>query len=116
MPKRELWRLRGPILTLAVGLVLFTVVGGVSGDSSIVTKLHTCQQQAEGRHDLRRYHPIHQQVLAEVTQRYNQRTQQPRQHHRVQRCICRPHDAPGEARIPSYSGARLWIHHSARQG
>ncbi len=27
MPKRELWRLRGPILTLAVGLVLFTVVG-----------------------------------------------------------------------------------------
>ena len=26
-PKRELWRLRGPILTLAVGLVLFTVVG-----------------------------------------------------------------------------------------
>lgn len=27
MPKRALWRLRGPILTLAVGLVLFTVVG-----------------------------------------------------------------------------------------
>lgn len=27
MPKRELWRFRGPILTLAVGLVLFTVVG-----------------------------------------------------------------------------------------
>ncbi len=27
MPKRELWRLRGPILMLAVGLVLFTVVG-----------------------------------------------------------------------------------------
>ncbi len=27
MPKRELWRLRGPILTLAVGRVLFTVVG-----------------------------------------------------------------------------------------
>lgn len=27
MPKRELWNLRGPILTLAVGLVLFTVVG-----------------------------------------------------------------------------------------
>jgi len=27
MPKRELWRLRWPILTLAVGLVLFTVVG-----------------------------------------------------------------------------------------
>src|SRR5471032_3097289 len=27
MPKRELWRLRGAILTLAVGLVLFTVVG-----------------------------------------------------------------------------------------
>jgi Na+/H+ antiporter len=27
MPKRELWRLRGLILTLAVGLVLFTVVG-----------------------------------------------------------------------------------------
>lgn len=27
MPKRELWRLRTPILTLAVGLVLFTVVG-----------------------------------------------------------------------------------------
>jgi len=27
MPKRELWRLRGPILTLAVGLVLFIVVG-----------------------------------------------------------------------------------------
>ncbi|MCH4901326.1 MULTISPECIES: Na+/H+ antiporter [unclassified Pseudomonas] len=27
MPKRELWRLRGPVLTLAVGLVLFTVVG-----------------------------------------------------------------------------------------
>ncbi|AZE15622.1 Na+/H+ antiporter [Pseudomonas chlororaphis subsp. aureofaciens] len=27
MPKRELWRLRGPTLTLAVGLVLFTVVG-----------------------------------------------------------------------------------------
>ncbi|WP_213937549.1 Na+/H+ antiporter [Pseudomonas sp. dw_612] len=27
MPKRELWRLRGPILTLAVGLVLFTVAG-----------------------------------------------------------------------------------------
>ncbi|MFJ2715150.1 Na+/H+ antiporter [Pseudomonas sp. NPDC087346] len=27
MPKRELWHLRGPILTLAVGLVLFTVVG-----------------------------------------------------------------------------------------
>ncbi|PSS48993.1 Na+/H+ antiporter [Pseudomonas sp. BBP2017] len=26
MPKRDLWRLRGPILTLAVGLVLFTVV------------------------------------------------------------------------------------------
>jgi Na+/H+ antiporter len=26
MPKRELWRYRGPILTLAVGLVLFTVV------------------------------------------------------------------------------------------
>lgn len=25
MPKREFWRLRGPILTLAVGLVLFTV-------------------------------------------------------------------------------------------
>jgi Na+/H+ antiporter len=27
MPKRDLWRLRGSILTLAVGLVLFTVVG-----------------------------------------------------------------------------------------
>ncbi|WP_434656031.1 Na+/H+ antiporter [Pseudomonas sp. R3-56] len=27
MPKRELWRLRGPVLTLAVGLVLFSVVG-----------------------------------------------------------------------------------------
>jgi len=27
MPKRELWRLRGAVLTLAVGLVLFTVVG-----------------------------------------------------------------------------------------
>lgn len=27
MPKRELWHLRGPVLTLAVGLVLFTVVG-----------------------------------------------------------------------------------------
>ncbi|MBD1550468.1 Na+/H+ antiporter [Pseudomonas typographi] len=27
MPKREAWRLRTPILTLAVGLVLFTVVG-----------------------------------------------------------------------------------------
>jgi CPA1 family monovalent cation:H+ antiporter len=27
MPKRALWHLRGPILTLAVGLVLFTVVG-----------------------------------------------------------------------------------------
>ena len=27
MPKRELWKLKGPILTLAVGLVLFTVVG-----------------------------------------------------------------------------------------
>ena len=27
MPKRELWHLRGPIPTLAVGLVLFTVVG-----------------------------------------------------------------------------------------
>ena len=27
MPKRELWRLRGPVLTLAVALVLFTVVG-----------------------------------------------------------------------------------------
>ncbi|PWB34570.1 Na+/H+ antiporter [Pseudomonas sp. SDI] len=27
MPKRELWRMRGPILTMAVGLVLFTVVG-----------------------------------------------------------------------------------------
>ncbi|WP_454563543.1 Na+/H+ antiporter [Pseudomonas sp. AIG] len=27
MPKREFWNLRGPILTLAVGLVLFTVVG-----------------------------------------------------------------------------------------
>jgi len=27
MPKREFWRLRGPILTLAVGLVLLTVVG-----------------------------------------------------------------------------------------
>jgi Na+/H+ antiporter len=27
MPKRELWRLRGAILTLAVGLVLFTVIG-----------------------------------------------------------------------------------------
>ena len=27
MPKREFWRLRGPVLTLAVGLVLFTVVG-----------------------------------------------------------------------------------------
>jgi monovalent cation/hydrogen antiporter len=27
MPKRELWRFRGPIFTLAVGLVLFTVVG-----------------------------------------------------------------------------------------
>ncbi|WP_408599885.1 Na+/H+ antiporter [Pseudomonas sp. PLMAX] len=27
MPKREFWQLRGPILTLAVGLVLFTVVG-----------------------------------------------------------------------------------------
>lgn len=27
MPKRELWRLRGPVLTLAVGLVLFTVIG-----------------------------------------------------------------------------------------
>ncbi|MFF7708060.1 Na+/H+ antiporter [Pseudomonas sp. NPDC007930] len=27
MPKREFWRLRTPILTLAVGLVLFTVVG-----------------------------------------------------------------------------------------
>ena len=27
MPKRAFWRLRGPILTLAVGLVLFTVIG-----------------------------------------------------------------------------------------
>ncbi|QXI29680.1 Na+/H+ antiporter [Pseudomonas vanderleydeniana] len=27
IPKREFWRLRGPVLTLAVGLVLFTVVG-----------------------------------------------------------------------------------------
>ncbi|NBA95392.1 Na+/H+ antiporter [Pseudomonas sp. R5(2019)] len=27
MPKADFWRLRGPILTLAVGLVLFTVVG-----------------------------------------------------------------------------------------
>ncbi|MBM1182460.1 MULTISPECIES: Na+/H+ antiporter [Pseudomonas] len=27
IPKREFWRLKGPILTLAVGLVLFTVVG-----------------------------------------------------------------------------------------
>ena len=27
MPKREFWRLRGPILTFAVGLVLFNVVG-----------------------------------------------------------------------------------------
>lgn len=27
MPKRDLWRLRGPVLTLAVGLVLFTLVG-----------------------------------------------------------------------------------------
>jgi len=27
MPKRDLWRLRGSILTLAVGLVLFTVLG-----------------------------------------------------------------------------------------
>jgi len=27
MPKRDLWRYRAPILTLAVGLVLFTVVG-----------------------------------------------------------------------------------------
>lgn len=27
MPKRAFWQLRGPILTLAVGLVLFTVVG-----------------------------------------------------------------------------------------
>ncbi|MFS0826055.1 Na+/H+ antiporter [Pseudomonas phoenicis] len=27
MPKRELWRLRGPVVALAVGLVLFTVVG-----------------------------------------------------------------------------------------
>lgn len=27
MPKRDLWRYRGPILTLAVGLVIFTVVG-----------------------------------------------------------------------------------------
>lgn len=27
MPKREFWRYRGPILTLAVGLVIFTVVG-----------------------------------------------------------------------------------------
>lgn len=27
MPKRDLWRFRGPILTLAVGLVIFTVVG-----------------------------------------------------------------------------------------
>ncbi|WP_349970308.1 Na+/H+ antiporter [Pseudomonas caspiana] len=27
MPKRDLWRYRGPILTLAVGLVVFTVVG-----------------------------------------------------------------------------------------
>ena len=27
IPKREFWRLRGPILTLAVGLVLFPVVG-----------------------------------------------------------------------------------------
>ncbi|QXI37412.1 Na+/H+ antiporter [Pseudomonas xantholysinigenes] len=27
MPKRELWRLRGPVVGLAVGLVLFTVVG-----------------------------------------------------------------------------------------
>ncbi|MDZ3996207.1 Na+/H+ antiporter [Pseudomonas sp. Teo4] len=27
MPKRELWRIRGPVVALAVGLVLFTVVG-----------------------------------------------------------------------------------------
>ncbi|HEY0289498.1 MAG TPA: Na+/H+ antiporter [Pseudomonas sp.] len=27
MPKRDLWRYRGPILTLAVGLVIFTVIG-----------------------------------------------------------------------------------------
>ncbi|WP_268799906.1 Na+/H+ antiporter [Pseudomonas huanghezhanensis] len=27
MPKRDLWRYRGPILTLAVGLAIFTVVG-----------------------------------------------------------------------------------------
>ncbi|MDD0972379.1 Na+/H+ antiporter [Pseudomonas fontis] len=27
IPKREFWKLRGPILTMAVGLVLFTVVG-----------------------------------------------------------------------------------------
>lgn len=27
MPKRELWRLRGPVVALAVGLVLFTVLG-----------------------------------------------------------------------------------------
>lgn len=27
MPKRDLWRFRGPILTLAIGLVVFTVVG-----------------------------------------------------------------------------------------
>ena len=27
IPKRELWRLRGPVVALAVGLVLFTVVG-----------------------------------------------------------------------------------------
>ncbi|WP_145185683.1 MULTISPECIES: Na+/H+ antiporter [unclassified Pseudomonas] len=27
IPKRELWRLRGPVVALAVGLVLFTVIG-----------------------------------------------------------------------------------------
>lgn len=27
IPKRELWRIRGPVVALAVGLVLFTVVG-----------------------------------------------------------------------------------------
>ncbi|MGG5288424.1 Na+/H+ antiporter [Pseudomonas shirazensis] len=27
IPKRELWRMRGPVIALAVGLVLFTVVG-----------------------------------------------------------------------------------------
>ena len=27
MPKRDFWRYRGPILTLAVGLVIFTVIG-----------------------------------------------------------------------------------------